>query len=346
MATSGAYSFNPTIDDIITDAYERCGIDGDQISAQMWSSAIFSFNMVLAETTNMQLNLWEVEPILIPIDIGVRSYLLPTGTVDLLEVFRRSYERPDPESTTSSAGGTAANASDGNIATSCTQASANGNIQVEYSSQTIITMVGYQANGTATMNLVYEGSNDGAIWATLCAPGSRSYQDSKIQWDLIRTPGSYLYYRVRETGGGTIDVREVYFCNDERDYILGRLSRQDYDSISTKNSQGTPNSFYVSRETNPYLNIYQPSDGTWDMLFANRIRQIQSVTGATQTMDAPFRFLEAITSMLAVKLAMKRRPDRLPALAEAARISVKLAQEEDRERVKASFTPNLSAYKV
>ena len=348
MASSGVFSFSPTVDDIIVDAYERCGIEGDQISAQLWDSAIFSFNLVLAETTNMQLNLWEVEPILISLQEGVRDYLLPDGTVDILEAYRRTYTRVLGGTPATSALGTASYAFDGDLATACTQTSSNGNISYDYGSgvTNIISTVGYCSNVAATLNLVWEASNDGSAWTQIATRGSYAYKKSVTVWDIVRLPTAYRYYRVRETAGGTINVQEIYFGNDEKDYVLGRLSRQDYDSIAVKSSAGIPVAFFVERSINPLVHIYQTPDSTYPMLRANRIRQIYSVTGATQTLDSAFRFLEAFIAMLAVKLAIKRAPERLAMLAEAAKISVKLAQEEDRERVEAKFVPDMSGYRI
>lgn len=348
MASSGVFSFNPTIDAIITDAWERCGIEGSDISAQMWDSSLFSFNMVLAETTNMQLNLWEVEPILISLQEGVRDYQLPDGTVDILEAYRRTYTRVLGGTPATSALGTASYAFDGDITTSCTQTSTNGNISYDYGSgnTNIITTVGYCSNVDATLTLVWEGSNDGSAWTQIVARGSYAYKKSVAVWDIVRLPAAYRYYRVRETAGGTLNAQEVYLGNAEKDYVLGRMSRENYDSIAIKSSSGIPVSYFVERAISPYIHIYQTPDAAYPMLRANRIRQIYSVTGATQTLDTAFRFLEAFVAMLAVKLAIKKAPERLAMLAEAAKVSVKLAQEEDRERVTARFVPDMSGYRI
>lgn len=346
MTSSGSYAWNPSLDDIINDAYERCGVNPDDISAQMWVSAIYSLNAVMAEMTNMQLNLWEVQPTILTLTTGVRSYQLPTGTVDVLEAYRRSYDRVLGGTAATSAGGTASYAFDEDLTTACTQTSTNGNISYQYTSGTVITMVGYQAESTQTLSLVYEGSTDGSNWETLVTAGSKSYPALEIVWEIISAPGSYTYYRVRETAGGTLNPVEVYFANNEKDYVLGRLSRQDYDGITTKGTSGIPVSYYIDRAINPIMNIYLTPDSTFTMIKYNRIRQLQTVSSATQTLDSPFRFIEAVTAFLAAKLAVKRAPDRLQMLKEEASKSLQLADTEDRERVKATFLPDLSGYRI
>jgi len=326
MTTSGEFTWAPSIDDIITDAYERCGIEGDQISAQMYSSAVYSFNAVMAETTSMQLNLWEVEPILIGLTVGVRDYALQDGTVDLLECYRRSYTAITAPTSTGSA--------------------ATRNYDFGAGTEQIVTMVSYTHNATASLTLKYYGSTDGTNYNLIASVRTQTYIIGQPYWTVITAPQNYRYYRVVETAGVTLNTAGVAFGNNESDYSLGRLSRQDYDGITVKTSSGLPVSYYVERATNPILHIYQTPDATFTVLKANRIRQLEVISGASQTMDSPFRFIEAFTAMLAVKLAMKKAVERVAMLAEAAKFSVKLAQEEDRERVTATFLPDMGGYRI
>ncbi len=348
MATSNSFQWNPGVQDIVDDAYERCGIEPSDISSQMFVSAIFSLNGVMAEFTNMQLNLWEVQPSIMALTTGVRSYQFPTGTVDVLEAYRRSFTRVTGGTPTSSAGGTASYAFDGLTTTSCLQTSINGNISYNYGtgSAQVITMVGYQSATTMNLTLVWEASTDGSAWVSILSVPAQSYSALAIQWFIVPAPGSFQYYRVRETNGGTLNATEVYFANDEKDYPLGRFSRQEYDGIAFKTNQGLPVSFYIERSINPLMHVYLTPDDTFTMIKYNKIRQIQTITGATQTLDAPFRFIEAMTSKLAAKLAVKRAPDRIMMLNAEADKSIMLAQTEDRERVRGTFLPDLSGYRI
>src|SRR5690606_19555355 len=144
---------------------------------------------------------------------------------------------------------------------------------------------------------------------------------------------------------GTLNPVEIYLANNEKDYVLGRLSRQDYDGITNKQTAGIPVSYYVNRAINPIINIYLNPDSQYTMIKFNRIRQIQTVSSATQTLDAPFRFIEAMTAFLAYKLSIKKAPERVEMLKAEASKSIQLADTEDRERVRASFTPDLGGYR-
>jgi len=58
-------------------------------------------------------------------------YDMPLGTIDVLNVLYRTMNRPTGSYSTS-AGGTVANAFDGDIDTYCQQSSSNGNISIDY----------------------------------------------------------------------------------------------------------------------------------------------------------------------------------------------------------------------
>ncbi len=348
MANSTSFVFNPSVDGIVTDAYERCGILPSDISAQNWDSALYSLNATLIEFSNMQLNLWEVEQGLLALTEGVRTYQLPDGTIDVLEGYRRSFDRVLGGTAASSAGGTAANAFDDDLDTACTQVSTNGNISYDYGSGTapVITMVGYMATVAATLTLTYQGSNDNSAWTTLVSNPAQTYPAKQIIWNIVPTPSTYRYYRVAASAGGTLNCTELYFANNEKDYPLGRMSRQDYDGITNKSTSGIPVAFYIDRAVNPLMNIYLTPDTQFTMVKYNRIRQLHTLSGATQNLDSPFRFIEAMTATLARKLSVKYAPQRLAMLKSEAADSIALAQTEDRERVKASFMPDLSGYSI
>jgi len=326
MTTSGSFLFSPSVDDMVTEAYERCGIEGDQISAQMYASAIMSFNLVMAETTSMQLNLWEVEPILVSLTEGVRDYALPDGTVDLLECYRRTFTAITAPTSTGGA--------------------STRDYDFGASNNQIITMIGYTPTVNQSLTLKYYGSNDATNYNLIASVRAQEYTLGQTYWTVVTAPQSYRYYRIVDSGGATLATDGVSFGNGEKDYSLGRLSRQDYDGITVKTNSGIPVSYYVERIINPILHIFQTPDSQYTVLRASRIRQLEVVTGASQTLDSPFRYLEAFLAMLALKLAMKRATDRVMMLAEAAKTSVKLAQEEDRERVTATFLPDMSGYRV
>ena len=59
MATSGTTTFNLDIDDVIEDAYERCGVETR--SGYDLKSARRSLNILFQEWMNRGVHLWKVE---------------------------------------------------------------------------------------------------------------------------------------------------------------------------------------------------------------------------------------------------------------------------------------------
>ena len=88
MTTSGVSSYNPDFDEIITEAYERCGMqvrDGyDVLSARR------SLNLMFAEWANRGLNLYTIEQRQVVLVANTFEYTLPSDTVDVLSAVIRT----------------------------------------------------------------------------------------------------------------------------------------------------------------------------------------------------------------------------------------------------------------
>jgi hypothetical protein len=88
MTTSGVSSYNPDFDEIITEAYERCGLqvrDGyDVLSARR------SLNLMFAEWANRGLNLYTIEQRQVVLVANTFEYTLPDDTVDVLSAVIRT----------------------------------------------------------------------------------------------------------------------------------------------------------------------------------------------------------------------------------------------------------------
>ena len=88
MATSGTTTFNLELDDIIEDAYERCGLSGSRTGYQL-RSARRSLNLLLSEWGNRGVHIWKVENHTQNLTAGTTTYTAPSDASDVLEmVFR------------------------------------------------------------------------------------------------------------------------------------------------------------------------------------------------------------------------------------------------------------------
>ena len=80
VATS---TFNPALNELIEEAFERCGLE--LRSGYDFRTARRSLNFLLTEWANRGINLWTIEQGTIPLEQGVYIYDLPDNTVDLIE---------------------------------------------------------------------------------------------------------------------------------------------------------------------------------------------------------------------------------------------------------------------
>lgn len=92
MATSGTFNFsdNTQAAQIIVEAFERLGIFGEQVSGDMLSSGLHSFNYMLTSWTGDESKQWAMtslkEHVCVP---GEASFSLDNGEYDILDMVYR-----------------------------------------------------------------------------------------------------------------------------------------------------------------------------------------------------------------------------------------------------------------
>jgi len=88
MTTSGVANFDLQFDDLIAEAYERCGLEVR--AGYDMKTALRSLNLIFAEWANRGLNLWTIEQRTQVLSTGVASYELPSDTVNALSAVIRT----------------------------------------------------------------------------------------------------------------------------------------------------------------------------------------------------------------------------------------------------------------
>jgi len=86
MATSGTVAFRPNVEEIITEAFERCGIDTQTRTGDHAMSARRSLNLLFSEWANRGINYWTVTQNTLNLSSGTAVYNLPAGVIDLMDV--------------------------------------------------------------------------------------------------------------------------------------------------------------------------------------------------------------------------------------------------------------------
>jgi hypothetical protein len=95
MATSGTVAFQPNVEEIITEAFERCGLDPQIQTGDRAISARRSLNLLFSEWANRGINYWAVEQQTLTLVNGTASYALPVGTIDLIDAVVRDSSGTD-----------------------------------------------------------------------------------------------------------------------------------------------------------------------------------------------------------------------------------------------------------
>ena len=88
MATSGTATFDLEFDELIEEAYERCGLESR--TGYDMKTARRSLNLLFAEWANRGLNLWTIEQDSLAMVPGQAQYNLPADTVNVLSAVIRT----------------------------------------------------------------------------------------------------------------------------------------------------------------------------------------------------------------------------------------------------------------
>lgn len=352
-----------TLQQVVDKAIGRCKIPRQKISAEHQNIARDSLSLVLADISNKTVPLWCIERLLLPIYQNESTITMPQGTIDLLPnaTFYRTLTRVGDSYI--SAEGTAAFANDGDLTTSCNQTSVNGFITAQFFTPTIVTQVGIMPNGDNFYNLVFEVSNDGMTWTQVQAiapPAGQVatlYQDAKWTWYEILSPSNsgVLFFRVRETSGGVLKLRELYLGNNSHDVLMTRLNREQYLNLPNKTFSGRPLQFWLDRQTDvnagEICNIVQwpvpGAESIFAQVYATRHRYIADVTDFNVGLELPTRWYDAVIWSLASYCAAEYPEvpqEREVYLETKARQEMSEALDEERDNSPIIIRPNIRAY--
>ena len=87
MTTSGTYTFNPGLGEIVLYAYMNLGIRPASLLQEHMDSARMATNMMLSRWANQGVNLWAVDLITTPLIEGQTTYAVLPNTVMILDAY-------------------------------------------------------------------------------------------------------------------------------------------------------------------------------------------------------------------------------------------------------------------
>ena len=141
-------------------------------------------------------------------------------------------------------------------------------------------------------------------------------------------------------GADTIDILEMVLRRDGTDTTMERIGRSEYLNIPTKTTQGRPSQFYVDRQINPVVYLWQTPENSTDQIVYYRLVRMDDADEYTNDLDMPFRFYPCLVAGLAYYLAIKKAPDRIGLLKQLYEEEFTRAATEDRDRASMRIVPD------
>jgi len=333
---------------LIEMAARRCGKLPGSLSAEEIIDSQNELSMMLSAMVQEGTPLWTVDKQIYGLNLNQNLLQFSADTVDLQNVLYRFNNLPSGGIPAASSG-IAANAFDQNLATACTQTAPNGNISYDFTTQTVVVTVGMLMNSTQTLNPIYEYSQDGITWVTSvpAASAPSTYTAGQWYWQDVTSPQSALYYRVRETSGGTLDAVEMVFGTSANEIILSQINKDDYQNLPFKNQTGRPLQFWYDRQIVPQAWFWPASMYSFNSVVVWRKRIIQNVGSFTDSIEFPNRGLDYVLSSLALRMIMilpGADMSRLPVLQAQQTAAKTLFWGEERGTGPLYYAPMISGY--
>ena len=303
MTTTGTTSFNLDVNDLIEEAFERCG--SQLRSGYDFRTARRSLNLLTIEWANRGINLWTVEQGQILMNSYQSVYALPVDTIDLLDQVIRTNN------------GSQSNQIDINIS--------------RISESTYLTIPNKNTNGRPIQ--VYINRQTGAknrSSSTTLASGISATDTTITLADASGLPTV-----------GFIDIgsETIGYQNIVGNQILNAWRGQNGTTAASHLAAAgvTVNNLPC---INVWPTPNPPGDQYTFVYY--RLRRMQDAGSGTYDQDIPFRFVPCMVAGLAYYLSQKLEgvdPNRIPMLKAEYEQQFQLAADEDREKAPARWVP-------
>lgn len=307
MSTTGTASFNLDVNDLIEEAFERCG--KELRSGYDFRTARRSLNLLTIEWANRGINLWTIEQGQIPMVTGQAMYPIPVDTIDLMDTVVRTNN------------GVQSNQIDINIS--------------RISESTYMTLPNKLAQGRPIQVWVNRQSGqENATDKVLAQPISVSDTTITLNSTAGLASSGFIKIDSETISYPNISGNQLINCargqnntNPDAHIAGAKLTVQNLPSINVWPTPNSPGSQYTF--------VYY------------RMRRIQDAGSGVYVQDIPFRFIPAMVAGLAYQLSTKLVDvdmNRIPMLKADYEQQFQLAAEEDREKAPIRFVPRNTFY--
>jgi len=325
MAFSNTFATSFSTRKLVDRAFGRCRIKPEMISAEYLDIASDNLFLIFNDLSNQGVLLWALDKVIMPLYDGVGDVSLAANTVDVLNGNLRWLQEVSGSSTDNSTSRV-----------------------IDFSSDTFVSSVGVLWSA-ASVPISLSRSDDGVTWEVVQTENPSAAAGEWTWFDLASDVAS-RYFRVLATSG-TLGFSQIYTGNTPTEIPLSRLNRDDYTNLPNKVFQSNrPLQYWFDRQIpQPIMHLWPiPNDAATVMqLVLWTSRRMMDVGSMTQEIEAPQRWLQAMTSMLASRLALEIAevdPGLYPLLKGVADEDLYKAQIEERDNSPFNLTPGVSVY--
>lgn len=92
MTSSGTYTYNPSLGELVLYAYNVAGLRSTSLVQEHFEAARMASNLMLSSWSNQGVNLWAVDLVSVPLVQGQASYPVDSNTVVILDAYMRITE--------------------------------------------------------------------------------------------------------------------------------------------------------------------------------------------------------------------------------------------------------------
>lgn len=304
--TSGTTAFNLDLNELVEDAFERCG--AELRTGYDLRTARRSMNMLTIEWANRGINLWTIEQGQIVLNTNQIQYCIPNDTIDLLDTVIRT-------------------------GSDTTQIDININ---RISESTYLTIPNKYAQGRPVQFWINRQSgNINSTSATL--NGSILSTDTTIPVNNV--------YALPTTGFINIDSETISYQNvDSENGLLLNCFRAQNNTVAAGHSNLAP--IYVNNLSTVNVYPAPQAPGNQYTFVYYRMRRIQDAGNGMTIQDIPFRLIPAMVAGLAFYLSQKipGAEARMPWLKSEYEQQWQLASTEDRDKSADRYVPRNMLY--
>ena len=348
--TTGNTTIN--IDQLISYAFRDAGHTAEEATPELIGAAKQALFYNLQNLSNMGVNLWLLENMLVGAVTAQQQLVLPKTVIDVREsnwvyIINQAASEYLPISNPDSPA-----VFDQNLSLVSTSTIGANYFGLQYQSAQPVYYVGFNGyavgTGTTTYNFAYETSEDGITWTTVKQLPTTTLSDKEWAYFNISTTPTHLYYRLRETVATTFSIRQIVFSTSQQVIPLARLNRDDYWNLPNKQFPSQRSlQYWFDRTIEPSMYIWPVPNNDFQMFQLIVEVQMQDVGSLTDQIYVPDRWISCVQKQLSHSMSLQLPGvdiTRIQYLEGQAAKAFLQASEEDRDKSPWFIQPNISYY--